>query len=723
MIHARLGSALVAALLASTAAPVAAQTFERIASFATPANLPEGADPLTESSAEIIAASGDGTTLVYTDSPLGAVGLVDITDPAAPRPLGSVPVDGEPTSVAILGRTAYVAVDTSESFVAPSGRLLVLDIDSREITLSCDLPGQPDSTALAPDGSFLAVAIENQRDEDLDDGALPQLPAGTVAIVPLLDGAPDCAGTITPDLTGLAEIAPEDPEPEFVAVNSVGEIAVTLQENNHVVVLASDGSILSHFSAGTVDLANVDVAEEGALTFDGTLSSLPREPDAVKWLDETRLVTADEGDWKGGTRGFTIFSKTGEVLWESGLSLEYEIALAGHYPESRSGNKGIEPEGLEVATYGETTYLFVLAERASIVGVYRDTGAEPEFVQLLPSGVSPEGAVAIPSRGLFVTANEADLGEDGLARAHVMIYALTDGEPSYPTIRSTLDDAGRPVGFGALSGLAADPQTPGRLYAVNDSVYRSQPTIFEIDATQSPAQITRAVRITRDGMPAQKLDLEGIVAIEGGFWLASEGRSDRLIPHALLRVDARGRIREEVAFPAELASVERRFGAEGVTLVGSTLWVAIQREWGDDEPGFVKLLAYDTQAKSWGAVRYPLETPAEGAWMGLSEITAHGEYVYIVERDNQIGDRAQVKRLYRVPLAQLVPAPLGTELPVVEKELVRDFLPDLARWNGYVADKIEGFAVDAAGVGFVVTDNDGVDDSSGETFFWSIGAM
>jgi hypothetical protein len=36
-------------------------------------------------------------------------------------------------------------------------------------------------------------------------------------------------------------------------------------------------------------------------------------------------------------------------------------------------------------------------------------------------------------------------------------------------------------------------------------------------------------------------------------------------------------------------------------------------------------------------------------------------------------------------------------------------------------DKVEGFAIDAAGNAFVVTDNDGVDDSSGETIFLNLG--
>ncbi|MEO1293492.1 MAG: esterase-like activity of phytase family protein, partial [Pseudomonadota bacterium] len=260
------------------------------------------------------------------------------------------------------------------------------------------------------------------------------------------------------------------------------------------------------------------------------------------------------------------------------------------------------------------------------------------------------------------------------------------------------------------------------LYGVNDSFMGLQPRIFEIDASQTPAVIDGVIEVTREGQPAQKLDLEGVVAVDGGFWLASEGRTDRLIPHALYFVDEDGVIDEEVAFPTELLAVERRFGSEGITMVGDTLWVAIQREWADDPENHVKLVAYNTDTEEWGAVLYPKADPETG-WVGLSEITAHGDYVYIVERDNQIGDAAVTKKLYRVPLAEMVPAALGGDLPVVSKEEVRDLLPDLKTWNGYVQDKVEGFAIDAAGTGFVATDNDGVDDHSGETHFWSIGTV
>ena len=146
----------------------------------------------------------------------------------------------------------------------------------------------------------------------------------------------------------------------------------------------------------------------------------------------------------------------------------------------------------------------------------------------------------------------------------------------------------------------------------------------------------------------------------------------------------------------------------------------MQREWGDDEKGFVKLLSYKPSSEEWTAVRYPLEAAPDGGWVGLSEITVHGDHAYIVERDNQIAEKAALKAIYRVPVAELAGAELGGELPVVSKELVRDLVPDLAGNNGYVVDKVESFAIDSEGKGYVITDNDGTDDSSGETFFWSI---
>ena len=94
-----------------------------------------------------------------------------------------------------------------------------------------------------------------------------------------------------------------------------------------------------------------------------------------------------------------------------------------------------------------------------------------------------------------------------------------------------------------------------------------------------------------------------------------------------------------------------------------------------------------------------------------------------VEGLNQIGDAARLKKLFRVAKADLKPAPLGGDLPAVTKEEVHDFLPDLKATGGYVVDKIEGFTVASDSTAYAVTDNDGVDDSSGETLFFSIGKL
>ena len=327
--------------------------------------------------------------------------------------------------------------------------------------------------------------------------------------------------------------------------------------------------------------------------------------------------------------------------------------------------------------------------------------------------------LAIPSRNLFVTANEEDLVEDGAARATVMIYERSEAPPVYPMVAVGDDDL---FGWGALSGLTADVEQPGRLFAVSDSAY-AEASIFAIDASQSPATIVQRIVVTADGAPVENLDLEGISArSEGGFWLASEGNASRT--NRLIRVTDDGVVQEFVELPESLTAGMTNNGLEGVASVGAgddeQVWPAVQREWADDAPGQVKLVSYTPSTQEWGYVRYPLDTPDTGR-IGLSEITALGDGQFaIIERDNQIGQAARFKRLFVVSFDGVTPAPLGSEAPLVDKILVHDFMPDLLSTHGYAHDKIEGFTVDAAGVAYMATDNDGVDDASGETLFMAI---
>ena len=104
----------VAALLAATSltsAASAAEVFNRVATFPVLRNLPKDADPAKATVSEIISATEDGTLLIYTDSPREALGVVDIKDPKNPKPAGFIQLEGEPTSVKIVGGRAFAAVE------------------------------------------------------------------------------------------------------------------------------------------------------------------------------------------------------------------------------------------------------------------------------------------------------------------------------------------------------------------------------------------------------------------------------------------------------------------------------------------------------------------------------------------------------------------------------------------------------------------------------------
>ena len=176
----------------------AARAPARFQRVATLPNYLNDTDIAGQSVSEIIASTRSGTGLVYTDALLGEIGFIDITDPSAPVGGGKLVVGGESTSVAVLGdNLALVAVNTSASFAEPSGHLAVVDIEARAILAELPLGGQPDSVAINSSGRFAAIAIENERDEEVvvDDveGGLPQAPAGFLAIVDITSDDPSSA--------------------------------------------------------------------------------------------------------------------------------------------------------------------------------------------------------------------------------------------------------------------------------------------------------------------------------------------------------------------------------------------------------------------------------------------------------------------------------------------------------------------------------------------------
>ena len=830
--------AAAAVLLAPAAEAYNGMKFNRIATFPVFLNnAPELASE--ETVAEIVTAANDGTLLIYTDGAFGDIGFVDITDPANPQPDGKVSVSesGEPTSVAAIGQYALVAIDTSTSKTDVSGQLVVVDIGTRSIVRTIELNGQPDAIDIAPDGQRAAVAIENERDEDLcvggsDDGlpivddedymmgenttedlcedndgvpgAMPQTaygnPPGELVILDISGAVGDWAVQQRVTLTGLANLYPTDPEPEYVDINENNIALVTLQENNHIVLVnIVSGRVENDFSAGTTNLTHIDTVENSLIEATDSQRQRLREPDGAAWLGHGGFfATADEGDLNGGSRGFTIYDATGRVAYQPRNRVERLVTRIGHYPEERSENKGNEPENVAYGRFGKTNYLFVGSERSSVVVVYRLSSFRnfiyPVFQQVLPAGVGPEGIIAIPERQLLIAASEVDDRGDKI-RSGLNIYQLQRANAEYPTLYS-LNEGAKPIPWGAQSALATDARYPWRLYSVYDSFY-DKSRIFTIDSRPRNARITRQL-IIRDsnGLLAAaesapfvevdefcqpirgveqrlslaklvnddgtvNLDPEGVdVARGGGFYVASEGNGNLVcqegdlrvsgasevagnrpfnFPNLIVKVDRRGAIVDVIQLPDAVAQEQARFGFEGVTarMEGGTeiLYVAFQRNWdgarnnnGDPSGPAAEQRArigrYDTSTREWTFLYYDLAEPTSpnGGWVGLSEIvdTGNGNEFAVIERDNQGGPDASIKTIVTftaAPADFVANDDLSESSLVSNQTLSNDLMDELQAPGGLVQEKVEGLTVLGDGYAAIVTDNDGVDDASGETQF------
>ena len=732
--------------------------FVRIATFPVCQQISASCDTDTQTVAEIVDYSKDGLTLIYTDSPMEQIGFVDIKDPANPVAAGTLDVGGEPTSVAVVGNYALVGVNTSTDFVTPSGSLTVVDIATQTIVATIDMGGQPDSVAVSHDGMYAAVAIENERDEDLDDGQIdvsPQLPAGFLMVVDTSDSDPANWTATQVDMTGLADIAPTDPEPEYVDINDNNIAVVSMQENNDLVLVdLATASVINHFSAGTVDLDGVDLTEEDPAIISQTESKLdvPREPDGVTWVNNELFVTADEGDMNGGSRTFTVFNTSGDVV--ESLMMDQVVAMIGQYPDGRSGNKGAELENAEYGKFGDNGFLFVNSERASLVFVFDMADpANPELFQVLPAAMGPEGVKAIPSRNLLVAASEED-DRGGKFRGSLNIYRLAQQEDAYPTIISEERADGSPIPFSALSGLSADPSNADMLWSLEDSFY-GQNRVFGIDISTKPAMLTTEIKLldSNDIFAAVStsgaaidansfddadlaaminddkslnIDGEGIaVMTDGSFWIASEGAGtfnddarDITKLNFLFHADSAGVISDVVTLPDTLNAVQLRFGFEGVAEYDGKLYVAFQRAWNSEANPRIGI--YDLTTQNWSFVFYPLDAveSQNGGWVGLSDITSLGDGRFLVlERDNQGGPDAAIKRLYKIDMTNI------SSETTISKTLVRDLMDDLKAAGGLVPEKIEGSAMTASGDVYIVNDNDGVDDNSGEIQLINLGQL
>jgi len=332
-------------------------------------------------------------------------------------PAGSTAAEITGVAVSADGRYTLLGIKDDdeanlESFDEVPGIVLALSIPDLEVLGQVAVGRGPDSVAIAPDGTFAAVANEDEENEE--DLTNLSNRAGTVSFIDLRNGLGAMTQVEIPLPTEGIPFFAHDPQPETVRIASDSSfILATLQENNAIArievprslpsPLRANAFAVTNFDAGlrtgfglTADRAGEGVCRSSA--YDLSLRQAytsAREPDGLAISPDLRFfVTANEDNLTAanqqvsggvtlsehGSRSISVFdAQTGALLSDSGDSIEDSI-LALQLPQ-RCNSKGPEPEVVSVGQVGDRVLAFVAIERSDAVTIHDVT--DPRNIQLL----------------------------------------------------------------------------------------------------------------------------------------------------------------------------------------------------------------------------------------------------------------------------------------------------------------------------------------------------
>jgi uncharacterized repeat protein (TIGR01451 family) len=316
-------------------------------------------------------------------------------------------------------------------------------------------------------------------------------------------------------------------------------------------------------------------AEESRVGASGYVLDPTAFPNAAALKQNINLgrltVTRATGDTDGdgdfdrieafGARSFTIWDASGTQVFDSGDQIERITATqvptlfnsdgAAASLDSRSDNKGPEPEGVAIGVINNRTYAFIGLERVGDVLVYDVSNpASPQFVQYLntPEDVGVEGLSFISAadsptgKPLLVTANEISkttaLFEISLETGKSLAGTGFLGQQTFATGLIPPGDAGKingvDVPLGGLSGVTYDAVN-NRYYAISDDRSQFGPARFYTFNLDPATLATTGVSFTgvttlKDAngntFALNSLDPEGIaLSGNGTIFVSSEGEA------------------------------------------------------------------------------------------------------------------------------------------------------------------------------------------------------
>lgn len=402
---------------------------------------PAASDPATFAVPDMVTFTPDGSKLLvaiegepadnWEADPLGGVGIIDVAT----------------GNLTIAGFEAFDAATLAAAGVRLTG-LSGPGAEPGTATAAADL--EPEYIAVSADGSTAYVTLQ-----EANAVAVVDIAAGTVTDIFALgtkDHSIDGQGMDASDEDGGINIQTWPVLGQYMPDG----IATFEQDGKTYLVTANEGDAREYG----------DVAEEERLadvTLDPTAfpnAAELQEDDALGRLniDIRRGDTDGDGDYDQiyafGARSFSIWEVT-----DSGLALTYdsgdliEQTLAAQFPDllddTRSDNKGPEPEGVTLGTVDGQLYAFVGLERAnsvmafaiespteaSFAGLFATEGdVSPEVLDFIPAEDAPEGAEG----PVLLVANEVS----GTTTAYELEPAAGDGTFTLQILHASDFEAG-----------------------------------------------------------------------------------------------------------------------------------------------------------------------------------------------------------------------------------------------------------------------------------------
>jgi 2',3'-cyclic-nucleotide 2'-phosphodiesterase (5'-nucleotidase family) len=337
---------------------------------------------------------------------------------------GTAGAAGSVSIIDISGGIATATVQTA-GFTAFDGQEATLRAAGVRIFegQSVSLDVEPEYIAISPDGTQAMVTLQEANAVAILDIAT----ATFTSIVPL--GLKDYS-TLLADFSDR-DGPGNDPLINLTTGNPVFGLlmpdAIDAYEagGETFYVIANEGDDRDDF------LATEETIRLGNDAYDLDDTAFPSE-EALKDSDLLGRLTVSNapglrGDTDGdgdidqilayGGRSFSILDDAGNLVFDSGDALERIVAeqFPDLFDDGRSDNKGPEPEGVEIATIGDTTFAFVALERSNLTlafditdpaavtytgAIRRDGDVSPEGVLVIAAEDSPTGTA------LFVASNE-----------------------------------------------------------------------------------------------------------------------------------------------------------------------------------------------------------------------------------------------------------------------------------------------------------------------------